>query len=232
MKRTILCIETSTDVCSAAVCMADGSASGIVSHKLSAAGSNHSQVLPLYLDELISDVRNKGLQIDCVAVSSGPGSYTGLRIGVSMAKGLAYGMKVPLVAVSTLEVLCENVLQKGTIQGGSLLCPMIDARRMEVYTALYDSKLDELSDVRAQVVTDCEWLPEKDIYFFGNGAEKCRSLLNRANMHYISYIQADARFMGRLAAKYMNEGKTADVAYFEPFYLKEFIAAPSHIKGL
>ncbi len=228
MDGTILCIETSTDVCSAAV-YKDG---GVTLYRLSESGSNHSQLLPRYIDELTKECRDRGYTIDAVAVSGGPGSYTGLRIGVSTAKGLAYGLGVPLVAVPTLEILCERVLQTETIPAGALLCPMIDARRMEVYTALYDSTLNEISDVCAQVVTDDGWLPDKDIYYFGNGAEKCTNILNAANMHYIGGIQADARFIGRLAAKYMNEGKNADVAYFEPFYLKEFVAAPSHIKGL
>lgn len=236
MKRTILCIETSTDVCSAAVCAVDDSVAGgtseLVSYRLSEAGSNHARLLPLYLDELIGKVREKCLHIDCVAVSSGPGSYTGLRIGVSTAKGLAYGWNVPLVAVPTLEVLCESVLRKENVKSGSLLCPMIDARRMEVYTALYDRSLKEVMGIRPQVVEDCRWLPDDEILYFGNGAEKCSSILNTGNLHFISGIKADARVMGRLAAKYMNEGKTADVAYFEPFYLKEFVAAPSHIKGL
>ena len=228
MCNVIICIETSTDVCSAALC----NGGNVLSYRLSGSGSNHSQLLPRYISELTDECRERDWHIDCVAVSSGPGSYTGLRIGVSMAKGLAYGWGVPLVAVPTLEVLCESVLQRRQIQSGSLLCPMIDARRMEVYTALYDKKLAEISQVRAQVVAGSDWLPQKDVYYFGNGAEKCSSILNASNMHYISDIQADARFMGRLAAKYIDEGKTADVAYFEPFYLKEFVAAPSHIKGL
>lgn len=279
MKDIILCIETSTDVCSAAICrgsevlsyrisedaantgIKDGIDNGIKDGNHSG-GTNHSQLLPRYIDELTEECRLRSWQVSCVAVSSGPGSYTGLRIGVSMAKGLAYGWGVPLVGVPSLQVLCEQVLSKGYIEGvaeaaegnGSvesssfgkedtesgaegreeavLLCPMIDARRMEVYTALYDRSLREVMGLRAQVVADGSWLPQKEIYYFGNGAAKCKDVLENKHIHLINDIQADARYMGRLAARMMDAGQTADVAYFEPEYLKEFVAAPSHIKGL
>ena len=228
MDGTILCIETSTDVCSAAV-YKDG---GVALYRLSESGSNHSQLLPRYIDELTKECRERGYAIDAVAVSGGPGSYTGLRIGVSTAKGLAYGLGVPLVAVPTLEILCERVLQTETIPAGALLCPMMDARRMEVYTALYDTALREVTGVHARVVENGDWLPDREVLFFGNGASKCRGVMESDKVRAVDGIQADARYMGRLAARYINEGKTADTAYFEPFYLKEFVAAPSHIKGL
>lgn len=228
MSRTVVCIETSTDVCSAAVCRGEE----VLSFRLSEAGVNHSQVLPLYIESLIGECREKGWHLDGVAVSSGPGSYTGLRIGVSTAKGLAYGWHLPLVGVPTLLVLCERALSESGIPEDALLCPMIDARRMEVYTAMYDKSLGEQMSLRAQVVEDGLWLPKKEIYYFGNGAAKCEGVMTATNLHLLKDIQADARFMGRLAARYIEEGQTADVAYFEPFYLKEFVAAPSHIKGL
>ena len=259
MNDIILCIETSTDVCSAAICrgsevlsyrisedaantgIKDGIHNGIKDENHSG-GVNHSQLLPRYIDELTEECRLHGWQVSCVAVSSGPGSYTGLRIGVSMAKGLAYGWGVPLVGVPSLQVLCEQVLSKGYIEGvveaaegkekEVLLCPMIDARRMEVYAALYDRSLREVMGLRAQVVADGGWLPQKEIYYFGNGAAKCKDVLENKHIHLIHDIRADARYMGRLAARKMDAGQTADVAYFEPEYLKEFVAAPSHIKGL
>ena len=225
--RTILCIETSTDVCSAAVCRGEE----VLCYRLSDSGINHSQLMPRFIDELINECNVKGWGIDGVAVSSGPGSYTGLRIGVSTAKGLAYGRDVPMVGVPTLLVLCERAVKTEDIPAGALLCPMIDARRMEVYTGLYDRSLQEVMGIRAQVVEDGGWLPKEEIYYFGNGAAKCEGVLTE-NCHIINGIQADARYMGRLAARYIDEGQTADVAYFEPLYLKEFVAAPSHIKGL
>lgn len=259
MNDIILCIETSTDVCSAAICrgsevlsyrisedaantgIKDGIDTGIKDGNHNG-GVNHSQLLPRYIDELTEECRLHGWQVSCVAVSSGPGSYTGLRIGVSMAKGLAYGWGVPLVGVPSLQVLCEQVLSKGYIEGvveaaegkkkEVLLCPMIDARRMEVYTALYDRSLREVMGMRAQVVADGGWLPQKEIYYFGNGAAKCKDVLENKHIHLINDIRADARYMGRLAARKMDAGQTANVAYFEPEYLKEFVAAPSHIKGL
>lgn len=267
MNDIILCIETSTDVCSAAICrgsevlsyrisedaantgikdgidtgVKDGIHTGIKDGNHSG-GTNHSQLLPRYIDELTEECRLRGWQVSCVAVSSGPGSYTGLRIGVSMAKGLAYGWGVPLVGVPSLQVLCEQVLSKGCIGKDTpmcdgkeeevLLCPMIDARRMEVYTALYDRSLREVMGLRAQVVADGSWLPQKKIYYFGNGAAKCKDVLENKHIHLINDIRADARYMGKLAARKMDAGQTADVAYFEPEYLKEFVAAPSHIKGL
>ena len=259
--RTILCIETSTDVCSAAVCRGEE----VLCYRLSDSGINHSQLLPRFIKELMDEYQAlrlqgdeyqalrlqgdeyqasglqgdgpqagqsvKGYGIDGVAVSSGPGSYTGLRIGVSTAKGLAYGWDVPMVGVPTLLVLCERVVKTEDIPAGALLCPMIDARRMEVYTGLYDRSLQEVMGIRAQVVEDGGWLPKEEIYYFGNGAAKCEGVLTE-NCHILNGIQADARYMGRLAARYIDEGQTADVAYFEPLYLKEFVAAPSHIKGL
>ena len=183
--RTILCIETSTDVCSAAVCRGEE----VLCYRLSDSGINHSQLLPRFIKELMDEYQAlrlqrdeyqasglqgdgsqagqsvKGYGIDGVAVSSGPGSYTGLRIGVSTAKGLAYGWDVPMVGVPTLLVLCERVVKTEDIPAGALLCPMIDARRMEVYTGLYDRSLQEVMGIRAQVVEDGGWLPKEEIYF-------------------------------------------------------------------
>jgi len=246
MDKVLLCIETSTDVCSAAVVSKER---GVLSWRISE-GGNHSQLLPRFVDELIGELReskraagtdnnssDRGKIIDAVAVSSGPGSYTGLRIGVSTGKGLAYGLGVPLISIPTLELLCECALAGGETEEGSMLCPMIDARRMEVFTALYDRELNEIMGLRAQVVSDGNWLPSGKIYYFGNGAEKCEEILSGEDqcvrtMRLLKGIRADARMMGRLAIRKSEEGQTVDVAYFEPLYLKEFVAAPSHIKGL
>lgn len=221
----ILCIETSTSVCSAAICL-DGVPTD---ERISLEGGNHARLLPTFIDELLS--AHSG-QIDAVAVSDGPGSYTGLRIGASMAKGICYGLHVPLIPVPTLQTLCAAALNKEEISGDSfLLCPMIDARRMEVYTAFYDAQIHPLTEVRAVVVSSPQSLAApapSHVYYFGDGAAKCQSVLTDSAWSYVADVVPQARFMGALAQSL----PAVDVAYYEPFYLKEFIAAPSHIKGL
>ena len=235
---TILCIETSTSVCSAAICK-DG-----VPFKqcICREGSNHARLLPRYIEELLSLAREQNLSIDAVALSAGPGSYTGLRIGCSTAKGLCYGLNIPLIPVPTLHVLCEAVknLSPFTFHFSPFtLYPMIDARRMEVYTT------DEKGDARAVVVESEQSLlspsllgegrGETPVYYFGDGAAKCQSVLTHPNWHYIPNIVPEAQYVGVLAEQLMANGQrlTAnEIAYYEPYYLKEFVAAPSHVKGL
>ena len=240
---TILCIENSTQVCSAAICK-DGVPT---STRISLGEANHARLLPLYVDELLAEVSAKGLRIEAVALSAGPGSYTGLRIGTSLAKGLCYGWQVPLLPINTLEIMCASARAHAHVEDG-LLCPMIDARRMEVYTALYSAevKVESLKakDARAVVVENEGSLingerlsvsGEREFYYFGDGATKCQEVLKRPNWHYIPDIVPDAQYMGQLAEEEVAKGKglkANDIAYYEPYYLKEFIAAPSHVKGL
>ena len=225
---TILCIETSTNICSAAICVDGVPTDEHISHE----GGNHARLLPLYIEQLLQTAAAQQRSIQAVAVSCGPGSYTGLRIGTSTAKGLAYGMQIPLIPVPTLQILCAAAMQQmgENIASADILCPMIDARRMEVYTALYDTQLNPLTETQAVVVEQ-----EKNLsslsgnhYYFGDGAAKCNTILGNASWHYIPDIIPQARYMGALAEKLPH----ADVAYYEPFYLKEFIAAQSHVKGL
>ena len=215
---TILCIETSTSVCSAAVCK-DGS---LIRQCINYEGSNHARLLPMYIEELLSFAREQHLSIDAVALSEGPGSYTGLRIGASTAKGLCYGLNVPLIPVPTLEVLCEA---SGVKQGR--LIPMIDARRMEVYTMMD-------GETKAVVVEneDSLYAGDEDVYYFGDGAAKCQPVLTKPNWHYIPDIVPEAQYVGALAESGKWKVESVDLAYYEPFYLKEFIAAQSHVKGL
>ena len=219
---TILCIETSTSVCSAAVCK-DGA---LIKQCISYEGSNHARLLPSYIEELLSFTREQHLSLDAVALSEGPGSYTGLRIGTSTAKGLCYGLSVPLIPVPTLEVLCEAARQHSafSIQHSDILIPMIDARRMEVYTMIN-------GETKAVVVESEESLISTDesVYYFGDGAEKCTKVLTK--------IVPEAQYVGVLAERIASSNQQAlisgqQLAYYEPFYLKEFIAAPSHVKGL
>ena len=215
---TILCIETSTSVCSAAVCK-DGS---LIKQCINYEGSNHARLLPMYIEELLSFAREQHLSIDAVALSEGPGSYTGLRIGASTAKGLCYGLNVPLIPVPTLEVLCEA---SGVKQGR--LIPMIDARRMEVYTMMDGEN-------KAVVVEneDSLYAGDEEVYYFGDGAAKCQPVLTKPNWHYIPDIVPEAQYVGALAESGKWKVESVDLAYYEPFYLKEFIAAQSHVKGL
>lgn len=228
MQDIILTIETSTRACSAALCRGEEVLAGCYD----GAEGNHARMLPLFVERLTEQLRTLHCLPSAVAVSSGPGSYTGLRIGVSTAKGLAYGWGVPLVAVPTLQVLCASFMHGHKRAKNAVLCPMLDARRMEVYTALYDTGLHALSEVEARVVTDGSFLADGEVYYFGNGAAKCQPLIESERHHFVADIEADARMMGRLAAERLAAGQTEDVAYFEPFYLKDFVAAPSHIKGL
>lgn len=220
----ILHIETSTSVCSVAVSQ-DGLC---VFSKEDHSGPNHAERLGTFVDEALSFVDGRPVALDAVAVSCGPGSYTGLRIGVSMAKGICYGRGLKLLAVPTLELLCVPVLlEHDEIEDNALLCPMIDARRMEVYAGIYDRALNPVREVGADVVdasTYREYLDARPVYFFGNGAAKCMEAIAHPNARLIDGIEPLARWMFPLAEKRMANGVIEDVAYFVPFYLKDFVA--------
>lgn len=220
----ILHIETSTDVCSVAV----SEDSQVIWHEEDHSGPNHAERLGTYVDEALSFTDSHAIPFDAVAVSCGPGSYTGLRIGTSMAKGICYARNLKLLAVPTLELLCVPVLLRETVaEEDALLCPMIDARRMEVYAALYDRALHEVRPVSADIVsadTYREYLDQRPVYFFGNGARKCMETISHPNAHYVDGIEPLARWMQPLAERRLLAGKTEDVAYFVPFYLKDFVA--------
>ena len=223
---TILCIETSTSVCSAAI-LRDGVP---IKQMINKEGSNHARLLPLFIEQLLQLAQEEGLRIDAVALSEGPGSYTGLRIGTSMAKGLCYGLNVPLIPVPTLEVLCEAARRNTEyrVQNTDLLCPMIDARRMEIYTMIN-------GETKAVVVENEDSLMNEgvNVYYFGDGAEKCSRVFTKENWHFIPDIVPEAQYVGVLAESGERIAVRGEkIAYYEPFYLKEFVAAQSHIKGL
>lgn len=219
----ILSIDTSTDVCSVAM-----SENGqCIFKEEDHSGPNHAVSLGVFVDEALSFTDNHAIPLGAVAVSQGPGSYTGLRIGVSMAKGICYGRDVPLLAVPTLEVMAVPVLLNHEIEEDALLCPMIDARRMEVYSAIYDRALKPLRETRADVVdgnTYREFLDNHPVYFFGNGAAKCMETINHPNAHLIEGIEPLAKYMFPLAERKWVQKEYEDVAYFVPFYLKDFVA--------
>ncbi|WP_455096085.1 tRNA (adenosine(37)-N6)-threonylcarbamoyltransferase complex dimerization subunit type 1 TsaB [Prevotella koreensis] len=219
----ILSIETSTDVCSVAM-----SENGqCIFKQEDHGGPNHAVSLGVYIDEALSFTDNHAIPLGAVAVSCGPGSYTGLRIGVSMAKGVCYGRNVPLLAVPTLEVMCVPVLLNHEIEEDALLCPMIDARRMEVYSAIYNRALKEQRETRADVVdadTYREYLDRRPVYFFGNGAAKCMETINHPNARLIEGIEPLAKYMFPLAERKWVQEEYEDLAYYVPFYLKDFVA--------
>lgn len=219
----LLHIETSTNVCSVALSQ-DGSCIFELSNN---EGMNHSRLLSPFIQQVLDKMKVLNLKLDAVAVSSGPGSYTGLRIGVSTAKGLCYGYNVPLIAVSTLEIMGIEALKTINSDEDVLLCPMIDARRMEVYSAFYTKNLDLKRDISADVITEnsfSEIMEKQPVYFFGNGSGKCKTLLTHPNARFIESVEPLAKNMIQLAEKKFVTKKFADVAYFEPFYLKEFQA--------
>lgn len=230
---TILNIETSTTCCSAAITI-DGKPVASVEQL---ANANHASQLPVFIQQLLHEANANGWHLDAVALSQGPGSYTGLRIGASTAKGICYGLNIPLIPVDTLQVLCASV-PSGVLPNNALLCPMLDARRMEVYIALYQqqgTQLSTISEVQAMIIdTDAfaQTLAQQPIYFFGNGAAKCQSVITHPNAHFVDNVVPQAQCMGQLAEMQPNSLDVKQMAYYEPFYLKEFVAAPSHIKGL
>ena len=220
----ILHIETSTEVCSVSASQ-DGAS---IFSKEDFNGPSHAVVLGVFVDEALSFIDNHAIPLDAVAVSCGPGSYTGLRIGVSMAKGICYGRNIPLIAIPTPEVMTVPVLLFQDLPEDALLCPMIDARRMEVYAAIYDRALKVKREISADIIDEnsySEFLAEHPVYFFGNGAAKCREKITHPNAHFIGNIHPLAKWMFPLAERAMAEKDFKDVAYFEPFYLKEFVAS-------
>lgn len=220
----ILSIETSTDVCSVAV----SEDSQTIFSQEDHSGPNHSVTLGVFVDEALSFIDSHAIPLDAVAVSCGPGSYTGLRIGVSMAKGICYGLNIPLLSVPTLELLAVPVLLREMVkEENALFCPMLDARRMEVYAGIYTRALKPVRPVQADVVdgeTYRQFLDEHPVYFFGNGAAKCKDVISHPNARFIEDIEPLAKYMQPLAERRYVEQRYEDTAYFVPFYLKDFVA--------
>lgn len=223
----ILNIETSTNVCSVAL-----SQDGVCLYEdVNMEGPSHAQLLAGYVKNAVSFADSHAIPIDAIAISKGPGSYTGLRIGVSEAKGVAYGRDAKLLSVPTLKLLTVPILLgHEELPEDALLCPMIDARRMEVYCALYDRALNEVVQTQALVIDSDsfkDYLDKQPIYFMGNGADKCVETIQHPNAHFIKNIVPRAKNMIPLAEMAMAKEQIEDVAYFEPFYLKEFVATKS-----
>jgi tRNA threonylcarbamoyladenosine biosynthesis protein TsaB len=220
---SILHIETSTSVCSVALSVNEKT----VIERISLTGPSHASLLGVFVQEVLQESRTLSLQPQAVAVSCGPGSYTGLRIGVSMAKGLCYGWNVPLIAVDTLKLLAATVISQQNVGEETLLCPMIDARRMEVFSAFYNNRLEQTRDIAADIVDETSYneiLDSHKVFLFGNGADKCRTCITHPHAIFVDDIVPKAIHMIPLAAEAFKTGNFVNVAYFEPFYLKEFVA--------
>jgi tRNA threonylcarbamoyladenosine biosynthesis protein TsaB len=220
-----LAIETSTKACSIVITV-DGQP---VIERINVDGVSHSSQLGVFVFEAVEYARANNFILSAVAVSSGPGSYTGLRIGVSEAKGLCYGFGIPLIAIPTLKILAAGVRFScgESLEEGSILCPLLDARRMEVYSALYDKNLNVIRPVQADIIDENsfkEYLEHRPVVFFGDGSDKCKALIQSPNALFINSVYPTATAMIPLVEEAFAAGKFEDVAYFEPFYLKEFQA--------
>ena len=221
---TILNIDTSTEVCSVALT----SEGAVLEHYEEFNGRNHATLLSGFIKACLDHLRRHEMKLDAVAVSLGPGSYTGLRIGLSEAKGLAYALDVPLIGVDTLQLMAVSVMFSGEeLPEDVMFAPMIDARRMEVYTAVYDLALQTLMAPRPLILDAAsygEWLDRGPVLFFGNGSDKAASVITHPNARFIPDIKPLAVDMLALSDKAYREGRFLDLAYSVPVYLKEFQA--------
>lgn len=224
----IICLETATNLCSVALC----DQSGVIALKESNESKTHASMLTVFISEILHDHNLRISDLDAVAVSKGPGSYTGLRIGVSVAKGIAYGASIPLIGIETTYSMFSGMIKSQYFISdtgiNSLFCPMLDARRMEVYYALYDSAGNKKKEISAEVINEDSFIniPESQkIIFFGNGALKCKEIINRQNAIFISEFSISASHMCNPVSEAFNNKCFEDVAYFEPLYLKDFITS-------
>ncbi len=223
----ILCIDTATKACSVALWKDD---CVIALKEIIEDGYTHAERLHVLIDEMMSESELSYSQLDAIAAGRGPGSYTGLRIGVSAAKGLAFSSDAPLISIPTLKIIAAMAREQIGNLDDCLIRPLLDARRMEVYSAAYDLDLNEIDACAAHIIDEESFAKELRagmVFFCGDGMEKCQvSLSGEQNARFISNIYPSARFIGELAQKKLLAGQIEDVAYFEPYYLKEFVAKP------
>jgi len=218
---TILQIETATPTCSAAISL-NGET---IALKELAAQNIHAGSLTLFIDDVMQQAGLRYADLDAVAVSKGPGSYTGLRIGVSTAKGICFAVDKPLIGINTLQMMAKGFLNANPNYQG-FVCPMIDARRMEVFTAMYDEHLTEILPVNARIIDEHayhEQLCKQQITFIGDGAMKCSDSIVSPNAHFTAAGFNSAAHMSQLAFQAFKSRNFEDVAYFEPYYLKDFV---------
>jgi tRNA threonylcarbamoyladenosine biosynthesis protein TsaB len=224
----ILCLETATHVCSVALC----GKSGVIAFMENDEGRSHALLLTVFIDKILKEHSLKTSDLDAVAVSKGPGSYTGLRIGVSAAKGIAYASSIPLISVDTTLSMFHGFINSGKSENAftetDLFIPAIDARRMEVYYSVFNYKGESIKKVSAEIMNEDSLndLPEESrIFIFGDGAAKCREVINRKNIVFSDTFKISAISMHIPAGESFNLRRFEDVAYFEPFYLKDFLTS-------
>ena len=216
----ILNIETSTKVCSAAL-HENGKP---ITFRESFDANSHSEVLLPFIEEVLAEAEVSKTRLDGIGVSKGPGSYTGLRIGVSSVKGLAYALDLPVYAIDSLSII--HAMAREHIPRKALVCPMIDARRMEVYCAMFDAQGVMISDIEAKIIEEGafeNYLNENIVYFTGNGAAKCRDVIRHDNARFLDGMYPSAKYMGAMIQKKSDRKLSENTAYFEPFYLKQFV---------
>ena len=221
----LLNIETATKNCSVSIAR-DGVVLGC--KELNNGQYSHAEVLHPFIDALLKDLKIDKSQIDAIAVSKGPGSYTGLRIGVSAVKGLCFALNKPLISIDTLTSLSHSI----QVDEG-IIIPMIDARRMEVYASVFDDKHQQIREIKAEVIDEnsfSEYLNDTKVYFLGDGAQKCKDILAHKNAVFIDDKHPSAKEMAKLSYIKYKKNDIEDVAYFEPFYLKDFIVIPEKKK--
>jgi tRNA threonylcarbamoyladenosine biosynthesis protein TsaB len=224
----ILCLETATNLCSVALC----DSAGVISLRESNESKSHASQLTVFIEEILADHGIKAQDLSAVAVSKGPGSYTGLRIGVSVAKGIAFGASIPLIGIETTFSMFSGIMNNTYYNSGSdsdtLFCPMLDARRMEVYYTVYDSGGNKIKDIAAEIISEDTFIdfPEtRKIVFFGDGALKCKDVIKRENSLFVIDYSISASHMLKPVLQSYKDHIFEDVAYFEPLYLKDFIVS-------
>jgi tRNA threonylcarbamoyladenosine biosynthesis protein TsaB len=227
----IICIETATINCSVALIQNNS----VLAFKESTVRNSHAEMVTVFIEELLAENNVDLSALNAVAVSKGPGSYTGLRIGVSTAKGLCYALDIPLLAVSTLEVLTSGIIKDFSVDESVLFCPMIDARRMEVYSAVYNIRFEQLREIKAEIINKHSFhdlLDKGRMVFLGDGSLKCKEVIDHPNAVFSYHIYPSAQHMAAFASNAFSENRFEDVAYFEPYYLKDFVPGIPKVKGL
>ncbi len=229
----ILYLETATKICSVALANDEQ----LLALRETAAPNSHSELITVFIQEVLAEAGMAITDLDAVAVSKGPGSYTGLRIGVSTAKGLCFALEKPLISVGTLESMAFGAAERlENLQPDTLICPMLDARRMEVYYSLFDNELREIQSDQAAIITEDsfkELTQTHSLLLLGDGAEKCMSLFaEQPKISLLEHFAISASYMIKPGLQKYRRQEFEDVAYFEPFYLKDFIAGKPNVKGL
>ena len=224
----IICLETATNICSVALC----NSAGVISLKESNQSKTHASLLTVFIEEILNENGIRARDLEAIAVSKGPGSYTGLRIGVSVAKGIAYAASIPLIGIETTLSMFWGISVKRIknikTEKNTLFCPMLDARRMEVYYAIYDAGGKTIKNISAEIITEDSFsnIPESQkIIFFGEGAAKCKKIVNRTNIDFDDDFIISASYMQKPVFQAFQDCHFEDVAYFEPLYLKDFITS-------